>query len=192
MPRLAVLALALGLLLLVALGYDWLMAGVQAHARINEAWSIQSVIRSAFGIGEHAPSSSCFSFGTSFQDEKRDGYLTCTPTPLMSGLRSGVPQCDPVKVVGTSGRRDLPFTDSRLYFLIYVVGRSAADVQSALRSARALPAGDYVSRYTLNGELREAYFHSAPDPGISGLDCEGYSLTRLEYPAVNGPRIPDR
>lgn len=176
-----------GILLGLALGYDALTAGSSAVSRINEAAAVRSVVQDSLGLVE---GNSCFRPGTEFRGEDRASYYTCAASDLTGGLASDQrgQQCGQMLMRGTSGLRDLPFTDNRFYFLIFVAGHPANEVRAALQSARGLPLQEYIQRYPLNELPSEAYFHTAPEPLISGLDCDGYSLTRLEYAAVGRPR----
>jgi hypothetical protein len=171
----------------VALAWDALNAGMVANWRRNEVAALRNVVQDSLNLAE---GDSCFGRGAYINDGDWAEYFRCGPTKLMTGLVSdqNPGQCGQLLVGGTSGLRDLPFTDDRFRYLIFVADHPADEVRSALQLARDLPLAEYIERYPLNPVSNEAYFHRAPEPSITGLDCEDYSLTRLEYSAVDRPR----
>lgn len=189
--------LIVGAVLLIVLAFDFLMSGLEVTAKINEPASIRAAVLGAYGLDKQSqiPPQSCFNESGSFNPGARSGYLSCENNALIAGPSSfwSGPEdrtCNPVAIRGQLVR-DFPLTSSHFFFLIFAAGKTAAEINNNLDAARALPRSEYVQRFTLNegrSPVSESNFYDAPRPDIVSIDCDGFSITRLEYAPVASPR----
>jgi hypothetical protein len=169
--------------------YSQLMDNKNAY---RDRQTIRNVMAVAYGNPPEAELDKGYRSCIRYRDKQAADQ--CASSYVQPDFASGwgtasAPLCDPFNVDGSVFRPG-PFSAPRYGVTVAAFGLTSANVAALLEKAHTLPRHEFTTLYTRGsfGIGDGTMFYDDPSPVVSATDCDGYSITRIEYGMQHAPR----